>query len=141
MVGVVHSLCSVHARVRAERGSSGSASMAAPARSLQRHEDARPRLHSSVGRPRDYGAVRGRTDRATSVHTCRHDTQDMHSSHEMCECATSTARCAAGEVTSVVHRTDGRREDEHDGLRPTSTRSGLPLGQPVEQGLGRAIMQ
>jgi len=111
---VMHSL-TLCARTCTERGSSGSASMAAPARPLQRHEDAGPRLHSSAGRPRDQGAVRGRTDRATSVHTCRHDTQDMHSSHEMCECATNTARCAAGEVASVVNRTDGRREDEHDG--------------------------
>ena len=116
----------------ARRGNPGSASLTAPGRPLQRREHVSPHLHSSAGRTPACKTMRGRTDRSRSVHACLRDARDVWSRHGMCKSWMHAARCEAGEVAKPAHHARGRRLDEHEYLRPTSSRSGLPSCRPAE---------
>ena len=113
----------------------GSAYFPEPRRPLQRREHTSPRLCSSAGRHPACKTMRGRTDRSRSAHACCRDARDVCSRHGMCRCGVNAARCEAGELGKPAHRACGRRLDEHECLRPRSSRSGLPRCRPAESSI------
>ena len=119
----------------APRGRPGSAPLTAPGRPVQRREHVSPHLHSSAGRRPACKTMRGRTDRSRSAHACCRDARDVCSRHGMCRCGVNAARCEAGELGKPAHRACGRRLDEHECLRPRSSRSGLPRCRPAESSI------
>ena len=129
--------CDLGAQIRsgARRGNLGSASLTAPGRPLQRREHVSLRLRSSAGRSPACKTMRGRTDRSRSAHACCRDPRDVWSRHGMCRCRVNAARCEAGELAKPAHRARGRRRDEHECLRPRSSRSGLPRCRPAESSI------
>ena len=129
--------CALGARTssRCPRGKAGSAPLTAPERPLQRREHVSPRLCSRAGRHPACKTMRGRTDRSRSAHACCRDARDVCSRHGMCRCGVNAARCEAGELGKPAHRACGRRLDEHECLRPRSSRSGLPRCRPAESSI------